>query len=441
MTDFPYGTDYPDAPGIDRDGTLLTDDDPYQDVPPPDEPPHEDGRSTKSDRQTTWEPVDLGPWLRGEVERPEPAVGITRSDGLRLIYPGREHAVLGETESGKSWFAIGCAAVELAADNNVVYVHYEESDPGSTVERLRLVGVTDDMMSSNLRFVAPVQPVRAEWLAPLLFPAPVLVIHDGVNEGMAMHTAGQDVDGWSSFRRRLILPCLQVGAAVLSCDHVPMSRDGTRRDAYGTVHKGNTLDGARFALENTAPMGRGLRGVSYMFVTKDRPGYLRARGKPSKTPGKTFIGTLVVDETTADFVALYAPKVDEETPESDPASKLKDIIHSTIAESPVSSKRLLLAALRNAGHNFKTKSVLEALDDLVAAGLLAEVPGKRNAVGLKAVVTVSQQSAESTVSRDRFPSPFPFREGNGETVSDGSVSESPETVGNGGKRSTTGEGR
>ena len=57
------------------------------DIPPP---PDDDGGD---DAPTTWEPIDLGPWLRGEVEQPQPSIGVHRSDGLRLIYPGREHAV------------------------------------------------------------------------------------------------------------------------------------------------------------------------------------------------------------------------------------------------------------------------------------------------------------------------------------------------------------
>ena len=56
--------------------------------------------------------------------------------------PGREHAVLGETESGKTWFALGCVVAELTVGHRVVYIHYEEADPGSTIERLQLLGVT-----------------------------------------------------------------------------------------------------------------------------------------------------------------------------------------------------------------------------------------------------------------------------------------------------------
>jgi hypothetical protein len=132
--DFVYGTHYPDAEWIDRDGQPI--DDPYCDVPPPDGPPDDDTEPT------TWEPVDLGPWLRGEIEQPHPALGISRSDGLQLLYPGREHAVLGETESGKTWFALGCVAAELTAGHYVVYIHYEEGDPASTIERLQLLGAS-----------------------------------------------------------------------------------------------------------------------------------------------------------------------------------------------------------------------------------------------------------------------------------------------------------
>ena len=51
-----------------------------------------------------------------------------------------------------------------------------------------------------------------------------------------------------------------------------MAHDPGRRDAYGSVHKGNALNGARFALQNVEPFGRGMRGRSHLFVTKDRPG-------------------------------------------------------------------------------------------------------------------------------------------------------------------------
>jgi hypothetical protein len=146
-------------------------------VEPP-EPPAQDDECEPS----TWEPVDLTLWLSGTIALPEPTLGLSRSDGLRLLYPGREHAVLGETESGKTWFALACVAAELSVGNIVVYIHYEEGNPASTIERLRLLDVDPALINSRLRFVAPSRPVRIEWVEPLLTPEPVLVVHDGVNE-------------------------------------------------------------------------------------------------------------------------------------------------------------------------------------------------------------------------------------------------------------------
>jgi hypothetical protein len=377
-------------------------------TPHPDDPgpPDPAGDDTEPE-PTTWEPIDLGPWLRGEVEQPHPATGASRSDGQHLIYTGCEHAIVGATESGKTWLALSCVAAELIAGRHVAYFHYEEGDPGSTIERLLLLGVDQGVITGRLRFVAPSRPACREWIAELLSPAPTLVVHDGVNEAMALHIAAtKDVEGWSDIRRRLVTPFTRIGAAVVSCDHMPIVRDGARLDAYGTVHKGNALDGARLVLENTAPFGRRMRGVSYVFVTKDRPGYLRAHGKPTKVPGKTFVGTLVVDDSQAfgpDFdLRFFAPKDDDAIPEgSDPAAELADTVHDVIRAQPdhtVPSVRMLLAELRKAGHKFTDTKVRDAVDDLIVAGRLTEVSGKRGAQGYQAVATASEEDFDRTAS-------------------------------------------
>jgi hypothetical protein len=403
---------------------------PDDDGPPPPTPLRRNGSRTgsaasdKDDGPTTWEPMALGPWLSGEQRRPEPTIGLARSDGQRLLYPGREHAVVGETESGKTWFALACVAAELAAGRHVVYLHYEESDPGSTVERLALLGISPEVMVQRLRFAAPLRPARDDWLRALLTPAPSLVVHDGVNEAMSLH--GADImaaDGAATFRRRLIVPCLRAGAATLACDHVPKSVEGRGRDAYGSVHKGNAIDGARFVLENSEPFGRGLRGVSHVFVTKDRPGHLRAHGKPSKVTGRTYFATLVVDdgpESGPDFLALYAPADDDRPPEQTGASagELTDTVHAVIAALPeesVGSLRALFAEMRNAGHLFREHAVRNAVDDLLATGRLAEVPGKRGALGYRAVLTAARSESESDCCPGLLPTTAaPKRRGSGQ---------------------------
>lgn len=358
---------------------------------------------------TTWEPIDLAPYLSGEIKQPEPTIGAYRSDGQRFIYPGREHAIVGELEAGKTWLALACVAAELHAGNRVLYLHYEEADATSTVERLRLLGVAPDLMLELLRFVAPTRPVRGRWLTDLLTPAPVLVIHDGVNEAMSLH--GDDImsaDGAATFRRTLIVPCLRAGAATVACDHLPRANEGRAKDAYGSVHKGNAIDGARFVIEKSQPFGRGLRGVSQVFVTKDRPGQLRRHGKPSQVPGKTFFGTIVVDDSPtagADFFALYAPKNDDTTAPAatDPNTDLADAVVTVITGSDggaVRSQNTLRALLRDAGHEFTDKAVREVCELLVIQNRLTEIPGKRGATGYQIPATVADAENRTTVADD-----------------------------------------
>ena len=353
---------------------------------PPDDEPQDEPEAT------TWEPFDLGPYLRGETQQPEPTIGLRRTDGRLFVYAGREHSVLGETESGKTWFALACVAAEIVNGYRVVYIHYEESDPGSTIARLLLLGVAAADIAANLLFVAPSRPARAGWLNELLEVAPRLVVHDGINEAMSLH--GADImaaDGASSFRRRLVMPCLRAGAATLACDHLPKNVEGRGRDAYGSVHKGNAIDGARFVIENTKPFGRGLRGVSNVFVTKDRPGQLRAHGKPTNLPGKTFVGTLAVDASItagADFLAFYAPRDDDDAPSGDTAADTADAVYAVVEALPdhsVGSMRFLYAEMRKAGHTFRDGIVRSAVDDLLVENRLVEVLGKRGARGYKTV--------------------------------------------------------
>lgn len=153
-------------------------------------------------------------------------------------------------------------------------------------------------------------------------------------------------------------------------------------------------------MENTAPFGRHMRGVSYVFATKDRPGHLRANGRPTKTPGKTFIGTFVVDDSETvgpDFtMRFFAPKDDEDkSGQVFKLAEVADIVHDVITALPdhtVASARMLFAEMRKAGQPFRDTSIRAAVDDLVVAGRLTEVFGRRGAKGYRAVLTASQES-------------------------------------------------
>jgi hypothetical protein len=344
-----------------------------------------DGTGTGRPGQS-WQPVDLGPILRGEHKRPEPVVGVARSDGLRFLYPGKEHSVIGEMESGKSWFCLASCAAELTKGNHVLYVHFEEADPTDTLERLLLLGVPDWTVLERFRFVGPDEPVRSDLLAALLTPAPTLVVLDGVNEAMSLHGhAIREEDGAAAFRRHLVKPCTAVGAATLAADHVVKDREKQGRGPLGSVHKGNAVNGSLILIENAEPFGRGQRGRSHVFVTKDRPGHLRQQGRPTRTPGKTFMGEMVVDDTLTrapdlDF-RLWAPAEPD-----DDAEFIEDDPRAADDEEILTVIRKLLEGGESANvRNVRAKSTFgkdrtdRALDRLLLAKQIEERKGPKNA--------------------------------------------------------------
>jgi hypothetical protein len=350
----------------------------------------------------SWTPLDLGPYLRGEITRPEPTIGVYRRDGIRFIYPGKEHSVIGEMESGKSWFALACVAAELNNGNTVVYIHFEESDPSDTVERLQALGVPDEAIAARFRFIAPDRPVTAAQIGRLVAePTPTLVILDGVNEGMSlMGAAIREEDGVAQFRRAVITPFIRAGCAVLTCDHVVKDKESRGRYALGSIHKGNALSGALIVLENADPFGRGARGRSHIYVTKDRPGHLRKHGRATKTPGKTYVGELIVDDTRThvsylDLTILAPAEEKPATPDGDQAHELADAVHAVIAALPggaVGSERDLLAQMRKAGWKVDDYRVRQAADDLVAHGRIEEYTGPRRAKGYRVLTAVEESS-------------------------------------------------
>ena len=371
--------------------------------------PDADSAPAASIAGASWQPVDLAPFLDGTHVRPEATIGLSRKDGVRLLYPGKEHAVIGEMESGKSWFALGCVAPELTAGRRVIYVHFEEADPADTIERLQLLGVPDDTILTRFAFVGPNEPVDCFALAALLDPAPSLVVLDGVNEAMSMHAMGiRDEDGAAAFRRRIVKPCTAVGAATLACDHVVKDRERRGRDALGSVHKGNGLTGSLILLENARPFGRGERGVSHVFITKDRPGYLRRHGRPNpKTPGKTYMGTLIVDDTRTwaphgvDLAFIEPTDHDTtDTPDEPDKQQQQDdtAVLVTVAELEAAgqqpSLRTVRGMVRRKVGRISNPRVDDSLARLTIDSRLTETPGAR---GARVFATVPEQlSSENT---------------------------------------------
>jgi hypothetical protein len=270
---------------------------PTQDDPElrPERPAHRPGE--------TWRPIDLGPVLDGTRPRPQPTI-LTRVDGQGLWYPARTHALVGESETAKSWLAqYGCAQ-QIIAGHAVIYIDFEDSVEAVT-DRMQLLGISPAMLRQRFGYIAPEEPINPHGQTALAQALgdlrPTLTILDGITEAMAMHKLKSvDNDDLATFGRLVTRPITIAGSAVISLDHQTKATDARGRYALGGVHKLNALSGASLIAEPVAPLGVWLRGVIRLRIAKDRPGQLRSHGLPSKTPGLSWIGDFILD--TRDLV-------------------------------------------------------------------------------------------------------------------------------------------
>ncbi len=209
-----------------------------------------------------WEPVDLGPVLRGESVTPAPTV-FQRSDGIRLLYPGRLNALIGETESCKTWVAMAVVAQELNAGHHVIYADFEDG-PELAVERLRELGVAEDDIADHLTYLNPggrfdelaqavvdrgdrASRARQVWSSSTASPRPC-PISDWIR------SPGTDVALYYAGSPRWLA---RTGAAVALVDHVTKSQESRGRWAIGSERKLSGLDGAAYGFETIVPFGRG----------------------------------------------------------------------------------------------------------------------------------------------------------------------------------------
>jgi hypothetical protein len=279
--------------------------------------------------------IDLRPFLTGTYTPPAPNVGARRNDGVRMLYPGRWHTVIGLTEAGKSLFAIWQAIETMQAGGVVVYLHFEEIGEhaaGGLIDRLRtfskISGLDNDTIAAKFFPLSCERPWAAGELSAALArlpEAPALVVLDGINE--AAGQLGGDVEKTTSitlYRKHLVTPATAVGAAVLSLGHPVKARSRQdERHSYGSTAWLDAVDGVSFRLESSStPIAKGRKGSSALSVVKDRYGEVKRNGQlaSNREAGWFYLGQFVVDDTqplemgTAAY--LTAPKPRAEGPQS-----------------------------------------------------------------------------------------------------------------------------
>ena len=264
--------------------------------------------------------ADLEPYLNGTYQPPLPDVGAKRTDGIQMLYSGRWHAVAGLTESGKSLFAIWHAVEVIANGGTVVYLHFEETDPRGTLERLqrfgRLYGLDNDTIRKQFFWLSCEKKwsdgALAQTLSRLPQP-PALVVLDGINAAVAQH--GEEVmhpKSVGTYRSLFVKPAVALGAAVLSLGHPVKDRQRQgERHYFGSTAWLDEIDGVAFRLvASSNPIAKGRSGSSALSSVKDRYSEVKRWGMPdpSKEPGWTYLGQFVVDDRPPEGVDPWRPE-------------------------------------------------------------------------------------------------------------------------------------
>lgn len=258
----------------------------------PDEPPSLDASS--------WYARPVLDRAAQQAAAPEPAL-LARTDGTHLLYPGKINGLVGESESGKSWVALHAVEQLLKEGRRAAVLDFE--DAASTwVSRLRLLGITDEQLTL-LRYADPDESLdvvgRAALAEMLADHDPALIVLDGANAAMTLLglELNDNADA-TKFNRLVLKPLTQLGAAVLTIDHVPKNSEQRGKGAIGAQAKRAMIDGAQFIVEVTQPFGVGQRGELKLLVDKDRAGYVRGQSGGARFAGKVVIDSIAETSTS-----------------------------------------------------------------------------------------------------------------------------------------------
>lgn len=342
---------------------------------------------------------DLGTWaaqaladVLGDDYEPElPTIGRRVASDVALFYAGRVHALISESEAGKTWLALHATHQEIEAERNVYYFDFEDSRVG-VVQRLRQMGCEPGAIEEHLRYVQPDESFESRKeavLSVLRRDQPSLVVFDGVTEAMVQNGWRQNVnDEIAKLFQTVLRPMAQTGAAVVMLDHLPKSEEGSAgRGAIGGVAKLNGIDGAAYRLKAVRPIVKGREGLSRITIDKDRPGEV----KRHQDDAKGIADLQVNSDEDGEVQVLLAPPSESRAVMEQRAERkaeaaeaadaiVREFIVDFVRATPGAGQGEIKRAAEEAGHGSKDKigRILEPMVDPERLNLLRTEPGPNN---------------------------------------------------------------
>lgn len=239
-------------------------------------------QAAASGASDSWQPVELAPYLSGEVPEVTPTV-LRRDDGQALFYPG-SNGLFGDSGAGKSLVSCFTVFQEITAGHVCVWLDYEETTPATTVARLLQLGADPDAIADRLVWLHPATAATPELLGQVAATAqeragdrPVsLVIVDSVGEALAVEGLNEDKDTDTGpwLKRMKTLNDQLPEAALIFIDHSTKASQGSARlFPSGSKRKRASMTGAMWLVESIEAFAKGKAGSVQLVCAKDRHGH------------------------------------------------------------------------------------------------------------------------------------------------------------------------
>jgi hypothetical protein len=239
---------------------------------------HVPNRDDASPIGASWHPRDLTAALAGALERPMPTL-LRRIDGLGMLYAKVINGIHSDSGTGKGWLALIATKEELDAGRHVWWFDFEDPAEHLLIERLRTLGVPDNVIADQVHYINPDEPATHPVIAELVTLAdqhgPSFIVIDSTGECLGLQGLDEnkdlDVDQW---KRLLPHPFERAGHTVLLIDHGTKAGDSPLYPS-GSKRKRALISGAAWSVELVTPFSRDHAGKLKLICAKDRHGTYR----------------------------------------------------------------------------------------------------------------------------------------------------------------------
>jgi hypothetical protein len=330
------------------------------------------GTDAEQHSRRPWEPEVLDP---ATIEPPAPPAILRAADEGEgaLLYAGMRHLLFGETEALKSWIAAAAAAELARAGRSTLWIDTDGMGKAALVERLGLLGLSDEQIRGHVLYVAPDVPMDEEAAAVVISCLEerdiALVVIDAHDP--ALELQGLDPNSTADVQRfaRVVVDIFhRRGVATLVPDHVARGGDG--RDPIASQRKVSGFDVAIRARVDGEPMTRSAPAARVeLFGRKDRPGWHDRRGHERR------LGAIEFDLRADPPWRLVLGRGDDGERPNRPTVLMERVSKwLEMRDAPASANAIEKAVPG------KDRGIRWAIEELVKAGHVATVPGRQRGV-------------------------------------------------------------